>query len=130
MFRGLSHVAIAVPDLAAAAAQLEKAYGLKAGKVMENEAQGIRLAYVDLGNSRIELMEPTREDSPLASFLAKNPKGGLHHVSLYVDDVAVSLDELAGRGVSLIGEGRIGRNAHGDPIAFVHPKSFLVRCSK
>lgn len=125
MFKGLSHVAIAVPDLAKAIEHLATAYGLTAGKIYENNDQGVRLAYVELGNSRLELIQPMRSDGPIAAFIEKHPAGGLHHVSLYVDDVPVTLDELAGRDVSLIGGGRIGANAHGQAIAFVHPKSFL-----
>jgi methylmalonyl-CoA/ethylmalonyl-CoA epimerase len=125
MFHGLSHVAIAVPDLSKAIARLGEIYGLEAGKVYENAEQGVRLAYVELGNTRIELIEPLRPDGPIANFLKKNPAGGLHHVSLYVDDVEATLGELKDRDVDLIGEGRIGRNAHGQRMAFVHPKSFL-----
>ena len=125
MFNGLSHVAIAVPDLSKAVAHLAKIYGLTAGKTYENAEQGVRLAYVELGNTRIELIQPLRSDGPIARFLEKNPAGGIHHVSLYVDDVPSTLGELKGRDVSLIGDGRIGKNAHGQAIAFVHPKSFL-----
>jgi methylmalonyl-CoA/ethylmalonyl-CoA epimerase len=125
MFQGLSHVAIAVPDLDKAVAHLAKTYGLTAGKTYENPEQGVRLAYVELGNTKIELIQPLSSDGPIARFLEKNPAGGLHHVSLYVDDVPVALDELQSRDVGLIGDGRIGRNAHGQAIAFVHPKSFL-----
>jgi methylmalonyl-CoA/ethylmalonyl-CoA epimerase len=125
MFHGLSHVAIAVPDLSKAVAHLAEAYGLTAGKTYENAEQGVRLAYVELGNTRIELIQPLRSDGPIARFLEKNPAGGIHHVSLYVDDVPSTLGELKGRDVSLIGDGRIGKNAHGQAIAFVHPKSFL-----
>ena len=125
MFKGLSHVAIAVPDLEAAIDRLGEVYGLTAGKIYENEEQGVRLAYVELGNAHIELIQPTRPDGPIAAFVEKHPAGGLHHVSLYVDDVPVALDELAARDVSLIGGGKIGKNAHGQDIAFVHPKSFL-----
>jgi methylmalonyl-CoA/ethylmalonyl-CoA epimerase len=125
MFKGLSHVAIAVPDLEKAIDRLAATYGLAAGKIYDNDEQGVRLAYVELGNSRIELIQPTRADGPIAAFIEKHPAGGLHHVSLYVDDVPVTLDALAGREVSLIGGGKIGKNAHGQDIAFVHPKSFL-----
>jgi methylmalonyl-CoA/ethylmalonyl-CoA epimerase len=125
MFKGLSHVAIAVPDLEAAIDRLGEVYGLTAGKIYENEEQGVRLAYVELGNAHIELIQPTRPDGPIAAFVEKHPAGGLHHVSLYVDDVPITLDELAARDVSLIGGGKIGKNAHGQDIAFVHPKSFL-----
>lgn len=125
MFKGLSHVAIAVPDLEKAIDRLAATYGLTAGKIYDNDEQGVRLAYVELGNSRIELIQPTRADGPIAAFIEKHPAGGLHHVSLYVDDVPVTLDALAAREVALIGGGKIGKNAHGEDIAFVHPKSFL-----
>lgn len=125
MFKGLSHVAIAVPDLAKAIERLARVYGLTAGEIYDNDEQGVRLAYVELGNTRIELIEPIRPDGPIAAFVEKHPAGGVHHVSLYVDDVPLTLDELGKKDVSLIGGGRIGANAHGQPIAFVHPKSFL-----
>jgi len=125
VFKGLSHVAIAVPDLEKAIDRLAAAYGLAAGKIYENQEQGVRLAYVELGNSRIELIEPTRSEGPIAAFIDKHPAGGLHHVSLFVDDVPVTIDALGQRDVSVIGDGKLGRNAHGDAIAFVHPKSFL-----
>jgi methylmalonyl-CoA/ethylmalonyl-CoA epimerase len=125
MFRGLSHVAIAVPDLQKAKDRLAKIYGLESGKIYENPDQGVRLCYVELGNTHIELIQPLRADTPIGRFIEKNPHGGLHHVSLYVDDVPVALGELAGREVSLIGDGRVGKNAFGQDIAFVHPKSFL-----
>jgi methylmalonyl-CoA/ethylmalonyl-CoA epimerase len=125
MFKGLSHVAIAVPDLDKAIDGLAATYGLTAGSIYENEEQGVRLAYVELGNSRIELIQPTRAEGPIAAFIEKHPAGGLHHVSLYVDDVPVTIDALAKREVSVIGGGKVGKNAHGDAIAFIHPKSFL-----
>ena len=125
MFKGLSHVAIAVPDLEKAIERLAATYGLTAGKIYENQEQGVRLAYVELGNSRIELIQPTRSEGPIAAFIDKHPAGGLHHVSLYVADVPVTIDALAKREVSVIGGGKVGKNAHGDAIAFIHPKSFL-----
>ena len=125
MFKGLSHVAIAVPDLQKAIDRLSSTYGLTAGKIYDNPGQGVRLAYVELANTRIELIEPTRPDGPIAAFIDKHPAGGLHHISLYVDGVPAALEELASRDVALIGGGQIGTNAHGDPIAFIHPKSFL-----
>lgn len=125
MFKGLSHVAIAVPDLEKAIERLSSVYDLSAGEIYDNREQGVRLAYVELGNTRIELISPTRSDGPIAAFIEKHPAGGLHHISLYVDGVPMVLDELASRDVDLIGGGRVGANAHGDPIAFIHPKSFL-----
>ena len=125
MFKGLSHVAIAVPDLEKAIDRLSSIYGLTAGEIYDNPAQGVRLAYVELGNTRIELISPTRSGGQIATFIEKHPAGGLHHISLNVDSVETALGELASRDVALIGGGQIGTNAHGDAIAFVHPKSFL-----
>jgi methylmalonyl-CoA/ethylmalonyl-CoA epimerase len=125
MITGLSHVSIAVPSLEAAIQQLKAVYGLEAGPVKVNEQQGVRLAYVALPNARIELMEPSRADSPIAKFLVKNPAGGIHHFCLNVDDVAATAAGLAGRGARVLGEGKTGRNVHGERIAFVHPKDFL-----
>jgi methylmalonyl-CoA/ethylmalonyl-CoA epimerase len=125
MFAGLSHVSIVVPDLDAAARRLRDVYGLSASEPCTNTVQGVRLAYVDLGNARIELMEPTRADSPVAKFLARNPKGGIHHFSLQTDDVAATADRLAGQGVRILGDGRPQYNVAGGRIAFVHPADFL-----
>jgi methylmalonyl-CoA/ethylmalonyl-CoA epimerase len=125
MFSGLSHVSIVVPSLAEAARQLEEKYGLALGAVQTNEAQGVRLAYVDLGNAKIELMEPARPDSPVAKFLERNPHGGIHHFCLEADDVAAAESALRAKGVKVLGEGRTQRNVHGAQIAFVHPRDFL-----
>ena len=125
MITGLSHVSIVVPDLHAAAAKIESTYGLKIGEIAVNEQQGVRLAYVDLGNARIELMEPARADSPVAKFLEKNPKGGIHHFCLAVDSVDATAQALAAGGARVLGDGTAQRNVHGERIAFVHPKDFL-----
>lgn len=125
MITGLSHVSIAVPSLEAAVKRLKEVYGLNAGAAKVNEEQGVRLAYVDLPNARIELMEPARPDSPISKFLEKNPAGGIHHFCLNVDDVASVGAGLARKGVRVLGEGRETRNVHGERIAFVHPKDFL-----
>ena len=84
MFTGISHVSIVVPDIEAAARTLADRYGLKVGERVVNEQQGVRLAYVELAGGKIELMEPSRPDSPIAKFLERNPKGGIHHFSLSV----------------------------------------------
>lgn len=125
MITGLSHVSIAVPSLEAAAKRLKDIYGLDIGPVKVNEQQGVRLAYVDLPNARIELMAPSRPDSPIAKFLEKNPAGGIHHFCLNVDDVAATAVVIAGKGARVLGDGRESRNVHGERIAFVHPKDFL-----
>jgi methylmalonyl-CoA/ethylmalonyl-CoA epimerase len=125
MITGLSHVSIAVPSLEQAASTLREVYGLEVGPPQVNEEQGVRLAYVELGNARIELMEPAREGSPVAKFLERNPAGGIHHFCLEVDDVAATAASIAAKGARVLGEGRTQCNVHGRPIAFVHPKDFL-----
>jgi len=125
MITGLSHVSIVVPDLAAAAKQLKEIYGVEVGAPRVNEQQGVRLAYVELANARIELMEPARADSPIAKFLERNPGGGIHHFCLEVDNVDRAKADLASKGARVLGSGESQRNVDGARIAFVHPKSFL-----
>ena len=125
MITGLSHVSIVVPNLDAAARRLKELYGLVVGPARVNEQQGVRLAYVELPNARIELMEPARPDSPVSKFLERNPHGGIHHFCLSVDDVPATTSSIAGAGVKVLGEGKETRNVHGERIAFVHPKDFL-----
>lgn len=125
MITGLSHVSIVVPDLAVAIARLQQTYGLKAGEIKVNAEQGVRMTYIDLGNAKIELMEPSRADSPVAKFLERNPKGGIHHFCLGVDKVDATVSELTGAGVQVLGGGKAQLNVHGERIAFVHPKDFL-----
>jgi len=125
MITGLSHVSIVVPSLDTAAKRLKEVYGLEVGAAQVNEQQGVRLAYVELENARIELMEPSRPDSPVSKFLEKNPAGGIHHFCLNVDDVAATARVVAGKGVRVLGDGSPQHNVHGERIAFVHPKDFL-----
>jgi methylmalonyl-CoA/ethylmalonyl-CoA epimerase len=125
MITGLSHVSIAVPSLEAAAKRLKELYGLEVGAATVNEEQGVRLAYVELPNARIELMEPSRLDSPISKFLEKNPAGGIHHFCLNVDDVVATSAGFARKGARVLGEGKESRNVHGERIAFIHPRDFL-----
>ena len=122
MINGLAHVSLVVSSLEKAREQLKEIYGLELGEVRVNEQQGVRLAYVELGNARIELMEPSRPDSPAAKFLERNPNGGIHHFSLGVDSVAETARDIGARGARVLGQ---GLNVHGERIAFVHPKDFL-----
>lgn len=122
---GLSHVSIVVPDLAAALEKLRALYGLSAGEIMVNAEQGVRMTYIDLGNAKIELMEPSRVDSPIAKFLERNPKGGIHHFSLGVDSIEATTKELTAAGAQVLGSRKVQLNVHGERIAFVHPKDFL-----
>jgi methylmalonyl-CoA/ethylmalonyl-CoA epimerase len=125
MITGLSHVSIVVPDIEAAAQQLGEKYGLQVGQRRLNAEQGVRLAYVELGGARIELIEPSRPDSPVAKFLERNPKGGIHHFCLGVDDVEGTARGFAQNGVRLLGGGKPQHNVAGEPIAFIHPGDFL-----
>ena len=125
MITGFNHVSIVVPDLRAAIERLQSVYGIHASAPEVNEQQGVRLAWIALGNASIELMEPARPDSPVAKFLERNPAGGIHHFCLNVDDVDAAVGALATRGAKVLGDGRPQHNVHGDRIAFVHPKDFL-----
>ena len=125
MITGLSHVSIVVPDLAAALEKLRATYGLTAGTIKVNEEQGVRMTYIDLGNAKIELMEPSRPDSLIAKFLERNPKGGIHHFCLGVDSVEQTTTALTAAGAQVLGTGKVQLNVHGERIAFVHPKDFL-----
>jgi methylmalonyl-CoA/ethylmalonyl-CoA epimerase len=122
---GFAHVSIVVPDIDAAARKLRDTYGLVAGEPMLNDEQGVRLAYVDLGGAKIELMEPARPDSPVSKFLERNPRGGIHHFCLSVDDVEATSRAFAGKGVRILGGGKPQHNVAGAPIAFIHPGDFL-----
>jgi methylmalonyl-CoA/ethylmalonyl-CoA epimerase len=124
MITGLGHVSIVVPSLDTAARELASKYGLKIGAIKFNAEQGVRLAYIELGNARIELMEPARSDSPVSKFLERNPHGGIHHFCLNVDDVAATSDAITSKGARVLGDGT-QKNVHGERIAFVHPRDFL-----
>lgn len=124
MIAGLSHVSIAVPKLEPAIEILRRNYGLTAGEIRTNREQGVRLVYIDLGNAKIELIEPTNSDSPIAKFLERNPRGGIHHFSLTADNFDAAVDDLAAKGVSILGN-KGQKNVDGAVIAFIHPKDFL-----
>ena len=124
MITGLSHISIVVPDLDAAARELGEKYGLIVGEPRVNNEQAVRLAYIELGNARIELMEPSRPNSPVSKFLERNPRGGIHHVCLSVDSVDATAAEIAGQGIRLLGSGQPQYNVLGERIAFIHPKDF------
>ena len=125
MITGFSHVSIVVPDIEASARMLAEKFGLAVGERMINEQQGVRLAYIELAGGRIELMEPSRPDSPIAKFLERNPKGGIHHLALGVDDMEQTAHALSANGVRLLGDGKPQHNVAGERIAFIHPADFL-----
>lgn len=125
MITGFSHVSIVVPDIEAAVRQIKEKYGLTVGERKLNAEQGVRLAYVELNGARIELMEPSRPDSPVAKFLERNPRGGIHHFCLSVDSVETTTKILARNGVWVLGDGKPQHNVEGERIAFIHPADFL-----
>src|SRR5260370_22734399 len=105
MIPGFSHVSIVVPNLQTAAREREKKYGLRIGEIRVNEQQGVRMAYIELGNAKIELMEPSRPDSPVMKFLDRNPRGGIHHFSLQVNNLQATIAELGHKGAQVLGDG-------------------------
>ena len=118
----LNHVGVAVPDIEAACETYRTLYGATdITTPFDMPAQGVKVCFVNLPNSQIELIEPLNEESPIANFLKKNPAGGQHHVCFEVPDIHVAVDEMKARGATVLGQPRIG--AHGTLIIFVHPKN-------
>lgn len=124
MIGRLNHVAIAVPDLAAAAAQYRDTLGARVSEPQSLPAHGVSVVFVSLPNSKIELLSRLGEASPIANFLARNPSGGLHHVCFEVDDLLAARDHLVQGGARVLGDGTPVIGAHGRPVLFLHPKDF------
>lgn len=122
---GLSHIGIAVPDLEAAAARLKACFGAESGPAKTVAEQGVRIAYVAIGSAKVELLEPTRPDSPVGKFLARNPAGGIHHVAFQVGDAAAAAEAARDTGLRIVGAGEPRPGYHGRPIFFVDPKDIL-----
>jgi methylmalonyl-CoA/ethylmalonyl-CoA epimerase len=124
MIGKLNHVAIAVPDLAVAAAQYRDMLGAKVSEPIDLPDHGVTTVFVDLPNTKIELLHPLGEKSPIAAFLARNPAGGMHHVCYEVADIREARDRLRSAGARILGSGEPTTGAHGKPVLFVHPKDF------
>ena len=124
MIGRLNHVAIAVPDLAAAAAQYRDTLGATVGPPQDEPDHGVTVVFVELPNTKIELLHPLGDASPIAGFLAKNPSGGIHHICYEVEDIAAARDRLLAQGARVLGEGDPKIGAHGKPVLFLHPKDF------
>ncbi len=124
MIGRLNHVAIAVPDLAAAAAQYRETLGAVVGPVQEEPDHGVSVVFITLPNTKIELLTPLGEGSPIAGYLEKNPSGGIHHLCYEVDDILAARDALKARGARVLGSGEPKIGAHGKPVLFLHPKDF------
>jgi methylmalonyl-CoA/ethylmalonyl-CoA epimerase len=124
MIGRLNHVAIAVPDLAAAAARYRDLLGADVSDPQDLPRHGVTVVFVRLENSKIELMAPLGEDSPVAGFLARNPSGGMHHICFEVPDVQMAAEALMAAGARILGDGIPSIGAHGLPVLFLHPKNF------
>lgn len=124
MLGRLNHVAIAVPDLAAASATYRDSLGASVGEPQALPDHGVTVVFIDVGNTKIELLEPLGADSPIAGFLAKSPAGGIHHVCYEVDDIIAARDRLKAAGARVLGDGSPKTGAHGKPVIFLHPKDF------
>ena len=124
MIGRLNHVAIAVPNLDAAAATYRDTLGARVSQPLEQPEHGVAVVFVDLLNTRIELLTPFGADSPIANFLARHPEGGIHHLCYEVEDIAVARDRLVGSGARVLGSGEPETGAHGKPVVFLHPKDF------
>ncbi|HEY5818482.1 MAG TPA: methylmalonyl-CoA epimerase [Mesorhizobium sp.] len=125
MLGRLNHVAIAVPDLAAASELYRDTLGAEVGAPQALPEHGVTVVFIDTGNTKIELLEPLGADSPIAAFLAKNPAGGMHHLCYEVGDIIAARDRLKAAGARVLGDGEPKIGAHGKPVLFLHPKDFL-----
>ena len=124
MIGRVNHIAIAVPDLAAASAKYRDLLGAHVGQPQALPEHGVTVVFIDTGNTKVELLEPLGEDSPIGAFLAKNPAGGMHHICFEVPDLAAAAASLAAGGARVLGDGRPRIGAHGRPVLFIHPKDF------
>ena len=125
MIGRLNHVAIAVPDLAAASALYRGTLGASVSEPLDLPAHGVTTVFVTLPNTKLELLHPLGDASPIAGFLAKNPAGGVHHLCYEVEDIRAARDRLVAEGARVLGDGEPRDGAHGKPVVFLHPKDFL-----
>ena len=125
MIGRLNHVAIAVPDLEAAAAQYRSTLGADVGDPQDEPDHGVTVIFIALPNTKIELLYPLGDDSPINGFLEKNPAGGIHHICYEVDDILAARDHLQKEGARVLGSGEPKIGAHGKPVLFLHPKDFI-----
>jgi methylmalonyl-CoA/ethylmalonyl-CoA epimerase len=124
MIGRLNHVAIAVPDLAGAAAQHRDLLGARVSDPVDQPDHGVTVVFVELPNAKIELLHPLGADSPIAGFLARNPSGGIHHLCYEVEDILAARDRLLAGGARVLGDGEPKIGAHDKPVLFLHPKDF------
>lgn len=126
MIGNLNHVAIAVPDLSAATATYRDKLGAQVSEPLALPEHGVTTVFIELPNTKIELLEPLGENSPIAKFLERNPEGGVHHLCFEVEDIAAAQTKLEADGVRVLGNGGPRLGAHGKPVLFLHPKDFCA----
>ena len=124
MIGRVNHIALAVPDLGAAVKAYSSLLGAKVSKIQNLPEHGVRVVFVELPNTKVELLEPLGDNSPIAAFLAKNRSGGMHHICYEVDDIVSARDQLIAAGARILGSGEPKIGAHGKPVLFLHPKDF------
>jgi len=124
MIGRLNHVALAVKDIAAASATYADALGANVGAPFAQPEHGVTVVFIELPNTKIELLEPLGEGSPIARFLEKNPDGGIHHICYEVADIYAARDHLLAKGARILGDGTPKIGAHGKHVLFLHPKDF------
>lgn len=125
MLGRVNHIAIAVPDLAAAAASYRDALGARVTDPQALPEHGVTVVFVELPNTKVELLEPLGDTSPIAAFLQKAPAGGMHHICYEVADILAARDRLVAGGARVLGDGNPKIGAHGKPVLFLHPKDFF-----
>jgi len=124
MIGRLNHIAVAVPDLEAGVAVYRNLLGAEVSEPIAQPEHGVTVIFVTLPNTKIELLHPLGDSSPIAAFLERNPAGGMHHVCYEVDDILSARDHLKAQGARVLGDGEPRTGAHGKPVLFVHPKDF------
>ena len=122
MLDKINHIAIAVPDLTEASTQWQARLGITPSPVLPQPEHGVSVVFIDLGTSKIELLEPLGADSPIARFLEQNPQGGVHHICFAVADITAARDHLIANGARVLGDSTPKIGAHGKPVLFIHPK--------
>ncbi|PLK70754.1 methylmalonyl-CoA epimerase [Rhizobium sp. TH135] len=125
MLGRVNHIAIAVPDLTAATTSYRDTLGAKVAQAQALPEHGVTVVFVELENTKVELLEPLGEASPIAAFLEKNPSGGMHHICYEVTDILAARDQLSATGARVLGSGEPKIGAHGKPVLFLHPKDFF-----
>jgi methylmalonyl-CoA/ethylmalonyl-CoA epimerase len=124
MIGRLNHVAIVVPDLKAATAVYRDTLGANVSEEVDQPEHGVTTVFIELPNTKVELLGLFGDKSPVAKFLERNPDGGIHHICYEVDDIAAARDRLVEGGARVLGDGKPKIGAHGKPVLFLHPKDF------